>query len=154
MQFWLLTLITYVRKIISERWRPYCTHVRRLSSKFCITFTNICGTVAISRKLSDRRLYEVFERWLLIWGNPKERNRRQISKTCVLFAPHCTFHRIFPKSSSGVVDTSVMWFLCYQYDSVFCIWTQHRSLFCKSCLLYIVYVKIRTGVECLWGGGP
>jgi hypothetical protein len=29
----------------------------------------------------------------LIWGNPKERNRRQIlpiSKTCVLFAPPCT----------------------------------------------------------------
>ena len=26
-------------------------------------------------KLSDRRLYEVFERRLLIWGNPKERNR-------------------------------------------------------------------------------
>ena len=31
-------------------------------------------------KLSDRRLYEVFERRLLIWGNPKERNRRQIKK--------------------------------------------------------------------------
>jgi len=29
-------------------------------------------------KLSNRRLYEVFERRLLIWGNPKERNRRQI----------------------------------------------------------------------------
>ena len=25
-------------------------------------------------KLSDRQLYEVFERRLLIWGNPKERN--------------------------------------------------------------------------------
>ena len=31
-------------------------------------------------KLSDRRLYEVFERKLLIWGNPKERNRRQFQK--------------------------------------------------------------------------
>ena len=31
-------------------------------------------------KLSDRRLYEVFELRLLIWGNPKERNRRQIKK--------------------------------------------------------------------------
>jgi len=31
-------------------------------------------------KLSDRRLYEVFERRLLIWGNPKERNRRQIQR--------------------------------------------------------------------------
>jgi len=31
-------------------------------------------------KLSDRRLYEVFERRLLIWGDPKERNRRQIQK--------------------------------------------------------------------------
>jgi hypothetical protein len=43
-------------------------------------------------EISDRRLYEVFERRLLIWGNPKERNRRQIlriSKTCVLFAPPC-----------------------------------------------------------------
>ena len=29
-------------------------------------------------KLSDRRLYEIFERRLLISGNPKERNRRQI----------------------------------------------------------------------------
>ena len=28
-------------------------------------------------KLSDRQLYEVFERRLLIWGNPKERNRWQ-----------------------------------------------------------------------------
>ena len=49
MQFWLLTLITQLRKIISERWRPSCrTHVRSLSSRFCITFTNIsCGTIAI-----------------------------------------------------------------------------------------------------------
>jgi len=31
-------------------------------------------------KLSDRRLYEAFERRLLMWGNPKERNRRQIKK--------------------------------------------------------------------------
>jgi len=29
-------------------------------------------------KLSVRRMYEVFERRLLIWGNPKERNRSQI----------------------------------------------------------------------------
>ena len=42
-------------------------------------------------KLSDRRLYEVFERRLLIGGNPKERNRKQISKTCVLFAPPCIY---------------------------------------------------------------
>jgi len=34
-------------------------------------------------KLSDRRLYEVFERRLLIWGNPKERNRRQINLVSV-----------------------------------------------------------------------
>jgi len=31
-------------------------------------------------KLSDHWLYEVFEHRLLIWGNPKERNRRQIQK--------------------------------------------------------------------------
>jgi len=31
-------------------------------------------------KLSDRRLYEIFERRLLIRGNPKEINRRQIKK--------------------------------------------------------------------------
>jgi len=31
-------------------------------------------------KLSDRRLYEVFESRLLIGGNPKERNRMQIKK--------------------------------------------------------------------------
>jgi len=31
-------------------------------------------------KLLDRRLYEDFERRLLIWGNPKERNREQIKK--------------------------------------------------------------------------
>jgi hypothetical protein len=50
MQFRLLTLITHLRKFISERWRPSCrTHVRSLSSKFSITFTNIsCGTVAFS----------------------------------------------------------------------------------------------------------
>ena len=40
-------------------------------------------------ELSDHRLYEVFEHRLLIWGNPKERNRRQISKTCVLLVPPC-----------------------------------------------------------------
>ena len=34
-------------------------------------------------KLSDRRLYEVFERRLFIWGNPKERNRRQINLVSV-----------------------------------------------------------------------
>ena len=34
-------------------------------------------------KLSDRRLYEVLERRLLIWGNPKERNRRQINLVSV-----------------------------------------------------------------------
>ena len=53
MQFWLLTLITQLRKIVSEIWRPSCrTHVWSLSSKFCITFTNIfCGTVAISSRM-------------------------------------------------------------------------------------------------------
>jgi hypothetical protein len=42
-------------------------------------------------KLSDRRLYEVFERRLLIWGKPKERNRRQIPhfKNMRFFAPSC-----------------------------------------------------------------
>jgi len=87
-----LTLITQLQKIISERWRPSCrTHVQSLSSKFCITFTNIsCGTVAISSRMETFRssLYEVFERRLLLWGNPKERNRRQIQKH-VLFAPPC-----------------------------------------------------------------
>ena len=34
-------------------------------------------------KLSVRRLYEVFERRLLIWGNPKERNRRHINLVSV-----------------------------------------------------------------------
>jgi len=34
-------------------------------------------------KISDRRLYEVFERRLLIWGNTKERNRRQINLVSV-----------------------------------------------------------------------
>ena len=46
-------------------------------------------------KLSDRRLYEVFERRLLIWGNPKEPSLSRlvpISKTCVLFAPPCTYY--------------------------------------------------------------
>ena len=39
MQFWLLTLITQLRKIISQRWRPSCrTRIRSLSSQFCITF--------------------------------------------------------------------------------------------------------------------
>jgi len=51
-------------------------------------------------KLSDHRLYEVFERRLLICGNPKERNRRQIKKTCVLFAPLCiTYANPFMKGS-------------------------------------------------------
>ena len=51
-------------------------------------------------KLSDCRLYEVFEHRLLIWGNPKEGHRPSlsrllpISKTCVLFAPPCTWHWI------------------------------------------------------------
>ena len=50
-------LITQLRKIISERWRPSCrTHIRSLSSKFCITFTNIsCGTVAISSRMETFR---------------------------------------------------------------------------------------------------
>ena len=45
------------KKIISERWRPSCrTHVQSLSSKFCITFTNIsCGTVAISLRMETFR---------------------------------------------------------------------------------------------------
>ena len=45
-------------------------------------------------KLSDRRLYEFFERRLLICGNPKERNRRQIKK-------HAFFlrHSVYSKST-------------------------------------------------------
>ena len=49
-------------------------------------------------KLSDRRLYEVFESILLIWGNPKERNSPDyypLKKTCVLFAPHCIFKSMY-----------------------------------------------------------
>ena len=54
-------------------------------------------------KLSDRRLYEVFERRLLIWGNPQRKKSqadksgerggpRDIAETrCVLFAPPCNF---------------------------------------------------------------
>jgi len=38
-------------------------------------------------KLSDRRLYEVFERRLLIWGDPQERNRRQIKKHAFFLCP-------------------------------------------------------------------
>ena len=50
-------LITQLRNIISERWRPSClTHVRKLSSKFCISFTNIsCDTVAISSRMETFR---------------------------------------------------------------------------------------------------
>ena len=66
MHFWLLTLITLLRKIIWERCRPSCsTHVRRLSSKFCMTFTTISfGTVAISSWMEtlNRRMYEVCAR--------------------------------------------------------------------------------------------
>ena len=60
MQFWLLTLITQLRKIIAERWRPSCrTRVWSLSSKFCITFTNIsCGTVAIYLRVETFRIVD------------------------------------------------------------------------------------------------
>jgi len=44
-------------------------------------------------KLSDRRMYEVFERRLLIWGNPKERNRRQINLVSVGAKGHAFFLR-------------------------------------------------------------
>ena len=54
-------LITYIDYSITENYigkmAPSCrTHVRRLSSKFCITFTNIsCGTVAISSRIETFR---------------------------------------------------------------------------------------------------
>ena len=44
-------------------------------------------------KLSDRRLYEVFERRLLIWGNPKEINSRQINLVSVGAKGHAFFLR-------------------------------------------------------------
>ena len=42
-------------------------------------------------KLLDRRLYEVFKRILLIWGNPKERNCRQINVVSVGAKGHAFF---------------------------------------------------------------
>jgi len=44
-------------------------------------------------ELSDRRLYEVFVRRLLIWGNLKERNRRQIYLVSVGAKEHAFFLR-------------------------------------------------------------
>jgi len=61
MQFWLLTLITQLRKIISERWRPSCrTHVRS-SASHLLTFLVAQLQFLREWKLSDRRLHEVFE---------------------------------------------------------------------------------------------
>jgi len=79
MQFWLLTLITQLRKIISERWLLLAVHTSGASQSFAshlLTFLVAQLQFLREWKLSDRRLYEVFERRLLIWGNSKERNRR------------------------------------------------------------------------------
>ena len=66
-------LITYIDYSITENYigkmASFRTHVRSRFSKFCITFTNIfVAQLKFLRewKLSDRRLYEVFERGLLI----------------------------------------------------------------------------------------
>ena len=62
-------------------------------------------------KLSDRRLYEVFERRLLIWGNSKERN----SPDYYPFQKHAFFlrHPLFPNT------------LCFRFLGI---------LFLKICL--------------------
>ena len=123
MPFWLLTLVTQLRKIISERWRPCRTHVRRLpqsSATHLLTFLVAQLQFLREWKLSDRRLYEVFEHRLLIWGNPKERNRRQISKTCVLFAPPCIYICSYSDSSKATrISAFICNFTCWHKNWLF-----------------------------------
>jgi len=68
MQFRLLTFITQLRKIISERWRPSCRTQTvaspQSSASHLLTFVVAQLQFLREWKLSDRRLYEVFERRL------------------------------------------------------------------------------------------
>ena len=103
MQFWLLTLITRLRKIISERWRPSCLHTSgaspQSSASHLLTFLVAQLQFLRAWKLSDLRLYEVFERRLLIWRNPKERNRKQIKKPA-LFLLHPVYIYIYVETET------------------------------------------------------
>jgi len=60
-------------------------------------------------KLSDRRLYDVSERRLLIWGNPKERNRRQIKKH-VFFLRHSVY-----VLNNRTSETIYLFWMCFEY---------------------------------------
>ena len=83
-QFWLLTLITHnYGKLYRKDVVLLAVHTfgasPQSSASHLLTFLVAQLQFLREWKLSDRRLYEVFERRLLIWGNPKERNRRQIN---------------------------------------------------------------------------
>jgi len=100
-------LITYIDySIISERWRPSCrTHIRSLSSKFCITFTSIsCGTIAISSRMETFRLSTVRGFWFEV--TPKERNRRQKNLVSVVAKGHAFFlrHPVVPAILSSCIS--------------------------------------------------
>ena len=105
MQFWLLTLITQFRKTISKDGVLLAVHTSGASAQSSAShlLTFLVAQLQFLRewKLSDRRLYEVLERRLLIWGNPIERNRRQIQKH-----EFSLRHPVLSRSKSSSFDRS------------------------------------------------
>ena len=84
--------ITYIDYWITENYTgkmasflPYTRpeHSPQSSASHLLTFLVAQLLFLREWKLSDRRLYEVLERRLLILGNPKERNRRHINLVSV-----------------------------------------------------------------------
>jgi len=82
MQFWILTLITQLRKIISEKWRPSCrTHARSLFSKFCITFRHSCSFFANGNfQIVDCTRFSNVDFWFEV--NPKKEIAGRLKNVC------------------------------------------------------------------------
>ena len=115
MQFWLLKLINQLRKLYRKYSVLLAVHTSgaspQSSASHLLTFLVAQLQFLREWKLSDRRLYEVFERRLLIWGNTKERNSPDyypfqkhafFLRHPVLMSETCWAHKKWNKTASDI----------------------------------------------------
>ena len=144
MQFSLLTLITQLRKdgvllaVHTSGASP------QSSASHLLTFLLAQLQFLREWKLSDRRLYEVFERRLLIWGNPKERNRRQINLVSVGPKGHRRNARLRHLSDiifrNWVINVSnqncIYYRLFWCWHNLFILLINKVTIIWKTCVLF------------------
>jgi len=114
MQVWLLTSILNYGKLYRKDGVLLALHTSgaspQSSASHLLTFLGAQLQLLGEWKLSDRRLYEVFERKLLIWGNPKEKKSQADIKNMRSFCATLYFFLCCTRNPERRVLEQFAWF--------------------------------------------